>query len=158
MFNFFKPKPADFISPFKGKIVKLEDVNDPVFSSKSMGDGYAVCFEEGNVYSPVNGKVVAVFPSKHAIGIKAEDRNEYLIHVGLDTVNYNGKGFIQHVNLDDTVKKGDLLLEVDHAFFKQNKVDMTSMVIITNLRGRQFKLLKQDYVDEKEEGIFYIKN
>ena len=158
MFQFFKPKPVDFIAPFGGKIIKLEDVNDPVFSQKSIGDGYAVEFKKGDVYCPVDGEVIALFPTKHAIGIKAVDRNEYLLHIGLDTVNFNGEGFVEHVKLNDIVKKGQLLLSVDHKFFKDNKVDMTSMVVVTNLRGRQFKMIKDGILAEKEAAVFYIKN
>ncbi len=158
MFNLFKPKPVDFISPFSGELISLDDVNDPVFSTRSLGDGFAVKFNEGNVYSPVDGVVVATFPTNHAIGIKAVDRNEYLLHIGLETVNYKGNGFKIHVANGDTVKKGQLLLEVDHGYFKDNNVDMTSVVVVTNLRGRKFVLLKKDkHLKEKEGNIFSIK-
>ncbi len=84
----------------------LDEVPDPVFSSKSMGDGFALEMLEGKVLSPWRAKIVAVFPTGHAIGIKADDRNEYLIHLGLDTVNFKGEGFAAHVVLDQRVKSG----------------------------------------------------
>lgn len=158
MFSFLKAKPVDFVAPFGGKVINLDDVKDPVFSQRTIGDGYAVHFTEGNVYSPVDGEIIALFPTKHAIGIKSSDRNEYLIHIGLDTIKFEGKGFIQHVNLNDKVSKGQLLLEVNHRFFMENNVDMTSMVIITNLRGRRFNLLKHDFIREREDKIFCINN
>ncbi|MCI6272106.1 MAG: PTS glucose transporter subunit IIA [Erysipelotrichaceae bacterium] len=158
MFNIFKPKPIDFISPISGEIIDLDKVSDPVFSSRSMGDGFAVKFLNGNVFSPVDGEIVALFPTNHAIGIKAVDRNEYLIHVGLDTIKYEGKGFVPHVKIGDNVKKGQLLLEVNHDFFKSNNVDMTTMILVTNLRGRKFVMIKKDLIlKEKEGNIFAIK-
>ena len=158
MFQFFKPKPVDFVAPFGGKIIPLEDVNDPVFAQKTIGDGYAVAFKEGNVYCPVDGEIIALFPTKHAIGIKAVDRNEYLLHIGLDTIRFNGEGFIEHIKMNDKVQKGQLLLSVNHKVFEEHQVDMTSMVMVTNLRGRQFRILKDGILTEKEAGVFYIKN
>ena len=103
--NLFRPKPVDFAAPFEGKLMNLEAVPDPVFASKSMGDGFAIEMQNGKVLSPVSGTIVAVFPTGHAIGIKADDRNEYLIHLGLDTVNYKGEGFTVHVEQNQRVTR-----------------------------------------------------
>ena len=140
----FKKKATDIVAPMQGTMLSLDQVNDPVFSERAMGDGFAIDFKQGNVYAPVDGEVVAVFPTHHAIGIKAQDRNEYLLHIGLDTVNFKGEGFKSHVETGQMIQKGDLLLEVDHEFFKKNHVDMISPVIVTNLNGRKVELLKEN--------------
>ncbi len=156
MFKFFKPKPTAFSSPFKGRLMTIEEVPDEVFSSKSMGDGFAIEMMDGKVLSPVNGTITALFPTGHAVGIKAEDRNEYLIHLGLDTVHYKGEGFKAHVELNQTVKKGDLLVEVDLDFFKQQHVNMICPIIVVNSNNRKIKLLKEGIVESQEDGFLAI--
>lgn len=153
----FKPKALDFCSPMSGKLLALESVKDEAFSSKSMGDGFAIELSESDIYAPVNGEIVALFPTKHAIGIKGEDRNEYLIHIGLDTVNYQGKGFELYVELGQKVKKGELLLKVDIDFFRNENVSLESPVIITNLNGRKIVMMKEGNIKAKEAEILSIK-
>ena len=152
----FKPKPVDFILPMKGAIIPLESVKDEAFSSKAIGDGFAISFTDGDVYSPVNGEVILVFPSKHAIGIKSDDRNEYLIHIGLDTVTHEGKGFDCKVSVGDRVSAGQLIVSVDHDYFAREHVDMTSPIIITNLNGRKVRLLKEGAFEAKEKDVLAI--
>lgn len=154
--NLFKPKATDFIAPFEGQIMKIENVPDPVFSSKSMGDGFAIEMNDGKVFSPVNGKIVAVFPTGHAIGIKAEDRNEYLIHLGINTVTFKGEGFNTKVEVGQEVKQGDLISEVDLNFFKEKEVCMICPIIVTNANQRKIKLLKEGIVKAKEKDIISI--
>lgn len=153
----FGPKPIDFVSPMTGEIIAMEDVNDPVFSEKTIGDGFAIKIDEGDVYSPVDGVVVAVFPTNHAIGIKSDDRNEFLIHIGLDTCTHEGRGLKSFVKIDDRVSKGDKLVEVDHDYFKENNVDMTSPIIVTNLHGRLPIKLKEGRVSAGDTEILAIK-
>ena len=111
--NLFKPKATNFVAPFDGRIMPIEEVPDPVFSEKAMGDGFAIEMQTGEVYSPVNGEVIALFPTGHAIGIKSEDRNQYLIHLGLNTVNFKGEGFTTLVEVGQKVKQGELISKVD---------------------------------------------
>ena len=94
-------------SPITGTLALLEDVPDPVFSQKMMGDGVAVTPEIGIAVSPVDGEILQLFPTKHAIGIKAENGAEILIHIGLETVGMNGEGFTAFIKAGDKVKKGD---------------------------------------------------
>lgn len=154
--NLFKPKPVDFAAPFAGRLMKIEEVPDPVFSCKSMGDGFAIEMKKGEVFAPVNGKIIALFPTGHAIGIKASDRNEYLLHLGLDTVKFQGEGFAVHVNLNQTVKKGDLLINVDLDFFSRQKVSMVCPILITNANQRKIRLLKSGRIEALEEGFLAI--
>ena len=99
------------LSPVTGQAVKLDDVPDPVFSGKILGDGAAVIPSEGKILSPVNGEVVSVAETLHAYGLRTEDGLELLIHVGLDTVQLKGECFHVHVKEGDRVSAGDLLAE-----------------------------------------------
>ena len=111
---------------------------------------------DGNVYAPCDGEIVVLFPTGHAIGIKSVDRNEYLLHLGLETVNYKGEGFQTFVKVGDKVKQGDLLAKVDLDFFRINNVCMVSPIIVTNANQRKIKLLKSGEVEAKEKDILSI--
>lgn len=154
--NLFRPKPVDFAAPFEGKLMNLDTVPDPVFASKSMGDGFAIEMQNGKVLSPVSGTIVAVFPTGHAIGIKADDRNEYLIHLGLDTVNYKGEGFTVHVEQNQRVAQGDPLVDVDLEFFQRNNVSMVCPILVVNANSRKIRLLKEGAVALQEKEFLAI--
>lgn len=124
-------------SPIKGDVIELEKVNDPVFAGGMMGKGIAIMPKEGKVFSPVNGKIVSVFETKHAIGIVSEGGAEILIHVGIDTVQLEGKYFKEHVKVDDTVASGQLLLEFDGEEIRKNGYDIVTPVILTNTNESQ---------------------
>lgn len=123
---------SSITSPVKGNVISLSEVNDSVFSQEVMGKGFAVIPEESTITSPVNGTVVALFPTKHAIGLKSEAGEEILIHVGIDTVNLEGKYIEAVVNIGDSVNQGDILLQVDFDSIKKEGYDITTMVIVTN--------------------------
>src|SRR5690625_772749 len=94
-------------APVSGETVLLENVSDPVFSEKMMGEGMAIIPDHDIVFAPVEGKVVQLSPSKHAVGMKASNGAEILIHIGLETVSLGGEGFTAHVQEGDHVKPGD---------------------------------------------------
>ncbi|MBE3569429.1 MAG: PTS transporter subunit IIABC [Bacillales bacterium] len=145
------------ISPLKGEIKPLSEVPDPVFAEKMMGDGFAIMPEEGTIVSPVNGKIVNLFPTKHAIGILSDGGKEILIHVGIDTVKLNGEGFEALVNQDDHVEAGQPLLKVDLDLVKSKAPSVITPIIFTNLaEGEQVVIEKQGKVDLKEENIVSI--
>lgn len=121
------------IAPLDGKLLKLKDVPDQVFSQKLMGDGFAIEPENGEVVSPVNGTVTMLFPTKHAIGIRAENGREILIHFGVDTVNLQGEGFEALVEQGDTVKQGQPLLHVDLDKVKDKVPSVITPILFTNL-------------------------
>jgi PTS system beta-glucosides-specific IIC component len=128
-------KPVDsetIYSPLKGEVIPISQVNDPAFSSEAMGKSIAIKPSEGKLYSPVNGKLVTVFETKHALGLVAENGTELLIHVGIDTVELKGKYFKTHAAEGDTVKTGDLLLEFDYEEIEKNGYDPVTLMIITN--------------------------
>ncbi|TCI21089.1 PTS glucose transporter subunit IIA [Exiguobacterium sp. SL-9] len=116
----------------EGDIIPLEEVTDPVFSEKMMGDGIAIMPTNGTVVAPANGTIVQVAPTKHAIGIRTEDGAEILIHVGLDTVELNGAPFTVHVEVDDTVSVGQSLLTADLEQIQRAGKDTVTPMIVTN--------------------------
>lgn len=119
-------------APITGKLVQLEDVPDPVFSEKMMGDGLAIEPDEGLVVAPVDAKVLQVFPTKHAVGLETNNGIEILIHIGLETVSLNGEGFECFVKEGDKVKKGDKLISFDLDIIKEKAKSTVTPVIITN--------------------------
>lgn len=146
-----------FVSPIAGEIKPLSEVPDPVFAEKMMGDGFAIVPSKGEVVSPVDGKIVNIFPTKHAIGIQSNDGKEVLIHFGLETVKLNGEGFTAHVEADQTVKKGQVLLTVDMDFISKNAKSTITPVIFTNLTGETVTLLKTGSVESGEANIVSVK-
>lgn len=119
----------------KGRLKDIEEVDDSVYSNKTLGDGFAITPFEGKVYSPVNGKIVSLFPTKHAIGIQDENNIEYLIHIGIDTIDLNGHGFHTTVKLNQNVKAGDLLTEMDldYIITKKKTTDILFITLSPNL-------------------------
>lgn len=153
-----EPSDEQFISPIKGEIKPITEVPDPVFAEKMMGDGFAILPEDGLIVSPVDGTIVNLFPTKHALGIVSDGGREILIHVGIDTVKLEGKGFEALVSQDDKVKKGQPLLKVDLDYVKDNAPSIITPIIFTNLKeGETVKLEKNGKVDIKEENIITIK-
>ncbi|MFD0770849.1 glucose-specific PTS transporter subunit IIBC [Bacillus sp. CGMCC 1.60114] len=143
--------------PIEGKILPITEVPDQVFSGKMMGDGFAIEPTEGTVLSPVNGEIVNVFPTKHAIGIQSEGGKEILIHFGIDTVKLNGEGFEALVSQGDKVTQGQPLLKVDIAFVKENAPSIITPIVFTNLQeGQQVEIKKQGNVKKGETNVIDI--
>ena len=111
-------------SPVNGKVITLESVDDGMFSEKILGDGMAVVPSDGNFIAPVSGTVESAFPTGHAYGIKT--------HIGLDTVNLNGKGFRPQVRQGEKVKAGDKLAEVDLEVIRKAGYPTETMIIVTS--------------------------
>ena len=127
----------ELYSPFNGRAASITEAPDPAFSGKMMGDGFVVFPEDGQVLAPEDGQVVFVFPSKHAIGLKTADGIEYLLHIGVDTVKLDGKGFEVFVKDGDEIKRGDKLMEFDLQYIKENATSDACMVIYTGLTEGQ---------------------
>ncbi|MGZ3807486.1 MAG: glucose PTS transporter subunit IIA [Bacteriovorax sp.] len=120
-------------SPLKGELMTLSQVPDETFASKVLGDGFAIKPEEGVVYAPVDGKIAQLFRTNHAVGILTDEGLEVLIHVGIDTVKMNGKGFSAFVKKGDVVLRGQKLLEFDLDLVRQNAKSDITPVVITNM-------------------------
>ncbi|WDT66202.1 beta-glucoside-specific PTS transporter subunit IIABC [Companilactobacillus crustorum] len=115
-----------------GNLIQLSEVNDKAFSSGGLGKGIAIQPTENNIYSPINGTVSVVFPTKHAIGINGDNGEEILIHIGIDTVQLEGKYFDLNIKQGDIVKAGQQIGKVDFKKIKEAGYDITTMVVVTN--------------------------
>ena len=119
-------------SPIKGETIKLEDIEDAAFATGVLGQGLAIKPTEGKVVAPVSGEVTTLFPSLHAIGITSDEGVEILIHVGLDTVQLEGKGFKAHVKQGDKIVKGQELVTFDIDFIQESGYSIVTPVVVTN--------------------------
>ena len=116
-----------------GKVISIENVNDPVFSAKILGDGLAIEPENELIVAPCDGVISTVMAdSKHAVGITAENGMELLIHAGIDTVALNGEGFELFVKEGDNVKEGDKLIRFDAELIKSKDYQTTCILVVTN--------------------------
>ncbi|GKU83295.1 glucose PTS transporter subunit IIA [Niallia sp. NCCP-28] len=120
------------VSPVSGQLIKLEDVPDPVFSQKLMGEGVAIKPNNGSIVAPVSGEVVQLADTKHAFGIKTNSGAEVLVHIGLETVALKGEGFQTFARVGDTVNKGDKIIEADLDYIQKNASSTIIPIIITN--------------------------
>lgn len=141
MFNkwFTKKKQANtvqLVAPLTGKVLPLEDVPDPVFAQKMAGDGIAIQPAEGVLRAPIAGRVAHLFPTHHAISLVSEEGLELLIHIGIDTVKLDGKGFRPQVSVGDRVRAGDKLMEFDLSVIQAAGFSTMTPVIITNSAGK----------------------
>lgn len=119
-------------SPMNGEVKALSEVDDPTFSSGILGQGMAVIPADGNLYAPIDGTVASIFGTKHALGMVDANGMELLMHIGLETVTLNGKYFETHVNVDDKVKKGDLLITFNLEEIKKD-FDTITPIMVSNM-------------------------
>lgn len=137
-----KEKSINLYKVVKGEILPLENVADDVFSSKMMGNGFAVKPENGEIFAPASGKIITVAATKHAIGMKTNDGIELLIHLGIDSVSLNGKGFNILVNEGDSVTPKTNIAQLDLGYLKKKGIDDTIIVVMTNLdKTTKFNIL-----------------
>ncbi|MCD7839784.1 MAG: glucose PTS transporter subunit IIA [Erysipelotrichaceae bacterium] len=139
-----------FIAPMKGKIIPLSKVDDQVFSTKMMGDGFAIELEGNEIVAPFDGEVIMTFPTKHAYGLRRSDGLEILIHIGMDTVQLNGEGFNCLVKQGDVVKKGQVICIVDKDYIIKQEKSLVSPIVVTS--KHEFKIL------ENQENILEVTN
>ncbi|MGE6258424.1 PTS beta-glucoside transporter subunit IIBCA [Heyndrickxia sporothermodurans] len=142
----------EIVSPLEGTVIALSKVPDPAFASEAMGKGIAIEPTSGRVVSPVNGTVTVAFKTKHAIGLVSESGAEILIHVGIDTVQLEGKYFTSHVKQGDQVKVGDLLVEFDIEKIKEAGYEIATPIIITNSTNyKEIVTTQKESVNVKEK-------
>lgn len=140
MFGFNKKnnKNNEFLIPVSGTVIDLEQVPDQVFSQKLMGDGFAIDPTSNDVYAPISGTIVSMFP--HAFGIQGDDGLEVLVHIGIDSVNLDGEGFTLHKNQGDRVKAGDLIVTADFVYLKDHIPSIVTPVIFTSADAPSFNI------------------
>ena len=139
----YKGLTEEVYSVADGEVIALEQVKDPVFSQKMMGDGFAVEPANGNIVSPVSGTVSSIFPTKHALGLVTEAGLEVLVHIGLDTVSLEGKPFTVHVAEGQKVAAGDLLVTADLDAIRAAGRETSTIVVFTNADAIQSVKLEQ---------------
>lgn len=147
---------VDFISPMQGTIMNLDEVEDQAFSSRAMGDGFAVDLSGPNICAPLSGEIILCFPTKHAYGIRAKDGREVLLHIGMDTVELAGEGFTSLVEVHDMVSQGDPIAKVDLAYIKKQGKSLVSPVIFTS--GESIEVSTHGEVKLGQKNILQVNN
>ena len=153
MFAIFK-KDFNIYSPVSGICKDIHTCEDEIFASKIMGDGFLIEPCESVIVSPCDGIVKAVFPTKHAIGIKMYNGEEIMIHIGIDTVKLNGKGFYSSIKVGDKIKHGDELVRINESYLNDKKIKIPILVILL----KNFDENRKDHLNEYiERNIAIIK-
>ncbi|WP_207733526.1 glucose-specific PTS transporter subunit IIBC [Romboutsia sp. 1001285H_161024_C4] len=142
----------EIISLVNGELMDISQVPDEVFSTRLMGDGFAIKSNDGEIYSPVNGTVGVVFPTKHAVIIESENGREVLIHLGIETVKLEGKGFDVFVEVGQKVKAGDKIVKMDLDYIEKNATSTISPVVFTNLEPDEKISIKEGPIKAKEKN------
>ncbi|WP_086444343.1 PTS sugar transporter subunit IIA [Candidatus Enterococcus lemimoniae] len=157
MFGFLKKKEPvqlneTLYAVATGELIPISDVNDPVFSQKMMGDGFAVLPESGAIYSPIVGEILSVFQTKHAVGMKMANGLEILLHMGIDTVELNGTPFDIKVSEGTRVSQETQIAAVDLEAIKSAGKATDMVVVITNMdKVKSFELNKTGFVKAGDE-------
>ncbi|KAF1297578.1 PTS beta-glucoside transporter subunit EIIBCA [Enterococcus sp. JM4C] len=145
-------------SPLSGKIVPLAEVKDPVFSSGAMGKGLAIEPEQGELIAPADGEITTIFPTGHAVGFTTTDGIEILMHIGMDTVELDGKGFTAHVNQGDKISAGQALVSFDVAAIQAAGYSTITPIVITNTNDFADVLdLNQEEIIQGEDFLTIVK-
>lgn len=153
---FFRKKSKKIYSPICGTIIPLEEVNDPVFSKKMMGDGLAILPKENLVVAPCDGKISALVETNHAIGITTEEGIELIIHIGLETTNLHGNYFKPLIHQDEKVKKGQSLIEFDREKLSHEGYDTIVILVVPNTNKKRLNKLEIAEVDNLQTPIIEL--
>ena len=129
---------------FQGTALQLEKVNDPIFADKVMGDGVAIEPQDGTLYAPVSGTVATIFDTKHAIGYKLDNGADVLMHIGMDTVELEGKGFDLDISVGDKVQAGQLIGKIDLSYIKSQGKEVTTPVLLTTMDEYKIEFVKTE--------------
>lgn len=133
--DFFNSKKTEIFAPLSGDIINIEDVPDPVFSKKIVGDGIAIKPSSNRILAPVNGTIGKIFETMHAFSIISEDNVELFIHFGIDTVKLKGEGFKKKATDNQKVKIGDEIIILDLEFLKEKAESILTPVVISNIEN-----------------------
>ncbi len=158
MFDIFRRVKKIIIkSPFTGKVIKLNEVPDKVFSEKMVGDGVAIIPESNILYAPISGEIIQLFSTNHALGIRTEEGLEILIHLGIDSVKLGGRGFNNLISEGEIINTGDKLINVLWEDIENDIVSIASPLIITNMEMvKDMNIINKDYV-KAGENLLSIK-
>ncbi|AYV69222.1 PTS beta-glucoside transporter subunit IIABC [Niallia circulans] len=150
-----KVEKEEVLSPLKGEVKPLSEVKDEAFASGALGHGIAIEPSEGKLYAPADGTVSALFPTKHAIGITTDTGADILIHIGMDTVQLEGKHFIVHTTQGELVKKGQLLIEFDMDEIANSGKLLTTPIVITNYREFHLAMTDKKQI-QQGDSLFHL--
>ena len=155
--SLFGKKQDTFASPFTGRLCSITETPDEAFAEKMNGDGFMVEPSDGDVFAPADSTVNFVFATKHAMGLTTKEGMEYMLHIGIDTVNLQGRGFTVFVKDGQEVKKGDKLMTFDTAYVRANAPSDACLCVFTDLpEGKEVALLKTGSVKAMEEAAEFI--
>jgi len=155
MFGFLKRKVRDIYAPVDGNVVKLESVDDEVFSQKMVGDGVAIMPISGDFTAPIEGIVSKIFSTNHAYSIKSDKDLEVMVHIGLETVALDGKGFTRVASEGDSVKVGDVIIKADLDYIREYAKDIITPIIITDESDTR-EILKEYSVVKNQDKIMEV--
>ncbi len=154
MFGLFETSILSVAAVANGGLHSIDKSTDPAFSQKMMGDGYVIFPTSGDIVAPVDGKVEMLFPTMHAIGITSKEGIEILLHLGIDTVNLEGKGFQPHVKIGDVIEQGQLLMKMDLQYINEHAPSSEILCIFTG--GQKCRILKETEVSAGQVNIVKI--
>lgn len=146
-----KNSKIQLFAPAAGKLKPICDVEDDIYSNKVIGEGFAVTPSNGRIYSPVNGEIVSIFPTLHAIGIRDEYNNDYLLHMGIDTVDLNGHGFKSFIKKHQKIKVGELLAIMDLEYISKRDKITDIIFVAPSDRVSSFDLFSKERVSANDE-------
>lgn len=156
--GWFRSNKGECVYAFtSGHTMGLSEVKDEAFSKGLLGKGIAVRSKDGRFYSPVDGEVTMVFPTMHAIGLKSKGGADLILHIGIDTVKLQGKGFSAQVETGSVVKKGELLLEADLKEIEQAGYDPVAILVVTDPVDPDLEYSESRECREKKDVLFKIK-
>lgn len=139
-------------SPLDGEVIPLSEVGDPAFAGGMMGQGVGILPTSGKLLAPVDGEIAAVFPTGHALGIRTDNGMELMLHIGIDTVELDGKGFKAHIKEGDQIRTGDLLVEFDIEEIVSAGYKVTTMVLVSNAKEMgEMKVLASGHIAVSEK-------
>ncbi len=153
MLNFLKKnKIITVLAPMSGRIVELKEIPDETFSQGKSGQGLAIEPMEGKVVAPFDGEITSIYKANHCLTVRSKEGVELLIHIGINTIELKGEGFTSHVQLMDKVEQGDLLIEVDLNYLKEQGKSTITPIVVTNM-GRVEEIKRQSGIVEKAQDI-----
>ena len=155
MFNFLKKN--NLVAPVNGKIIPIEEVPDPVFAQKMMGEGIAIIPEDSSFVAPADGTITLISETKHAFGMTLDNGMELLVHIGLETVNHKGEGFNTLVEVNTKVKQGTPIISIDRAFMESKNINLTTPLVILNHSLFNISFLNNDTAKAGETVLITYK-
>lgn len=155
MFQFLKKQSVEILAAMvDGMCIPLEQVSDPAFAQKTLGEGIAIVPQNNVIAAPCDGVLTLVAPTKHAFGMTKEDGLELMIHIGIDTVALQGEGFEVLAEAGANVKKGQPIISYDEQIMKEHGIDMTTMLIVLNHENYEILEMKHDeHVHVKHDAV-----